>query len=211
MKSHAPPAVRCRACIRTCNLQSLQQQRARILSVLTGLLQAVLPVRVAYPVQPSEHVRQLHAQPGGHHGGCTEAGPPPCLQQQLDDLCTWQTPSRERDKNLLPGHLHDMHGRAYLAAQMLCRTAQYCASARAGTTQHDAFTLVGGPQVTLMASPNAQVTIFFCRGCGRYLQPPRHWVKAELESRELLTFCVKRIRGLGKVGDVGDSNAGDGE
>lgn len=44
-----------------------------------------------------------------------------------------------------------------------------------------------------------QVTIFFCRGCGRYLQPPRHWVKAELESRELLTFCVKRIRGLSKV------------
>lgn len=45
----------------------------------------------------------------------------------------------------------------------------------------------------------AQVTIFFCRGCGRYLQPPRHWVKADLESRELLTFCVKRIRGLSKV------------
>ena len=44
-----------------------------------------------------------------------------------------------------------------------------------------------------------QVTIFFCRGCGRYLQPPRHWVRAELESRELLTFCIKRIRGLGKV------------
>ena len=43
------------------------------------------------------------------------------------------------------------------------------------------------------------MTIFYCRGCGRYLQPPRHWVKAELESRELLTFCVKRIRGLGKV------------
>jgi NMD protein affecting ribosome stability and mRNA decay len=51
------------------------------------------------------------------------------------------------------------------------------------------------------ASPycHLQVTIFFCRGCGRYLQPPRHWVRAELESRELLTFCIKRIRGLGKV------------
>lgn len=47
-----------------------------------------------------------------------------------------------------------------------------------------------------------QVTIFFCRGCGRYLQPPRHWVKADLESRELLTFCIKRIRGLGKVGST---------
>ncbi len=125
----------------------------------------------------------------------------------------WQKPSRERDKKVAcPNMPPDMHGCASLAAQMLCRTVQYCTCARAGTTQHDALTLVGGTQVTLMVSPNAQVTIFFCRGCGRYLQPPRHWVKAELESRELLTFCVKRIRGLGKVGDVvGDSDTGDGE
>lgn len=54
-------------------------------------------------------------------------------------------------------------------------------------------------QVDITEAVQKQVTIFFCRGCGRYLQPPRHWVKAELESRELLTFCVKRIRGLGKL------------
>ncbi len=36
--------------------------------------------------------------------------------------------------------------------------------------------------------------------CGRYLQPPKHWVRAELESKELLTFCVKRVKGLAKVG-----------
>ena len=55
-----------------------------------------------------------------------------------------------------------------------------------------------------------QVTIFFCRGCGRYLQPPRHWVRAELESRELLTFCIKRIRGLGKVTSASTSSQADG-
>ena len=44
-----------------------------------------------------------------------------------------------------------------------------------------------------------QVTILWCKGCGRYLQPPKHWVRAELESKELLTFCIKRIKGLGKV------------
>ena len=44
-----------------------------------------------------------------------------------------------------------------------------------------------------------QVTILWCKGCNRYLQPPKHWVRAELESKELLTFCIKRIKGLGKV------------
>jgi hypothetical protein len=42
----------------------------------------------------------------------------------------------------------------------------------------------------------SQVTILWCKECGRYLQPPKHWVRAEPESKELLTFCTKRIRGL---------------
>ena len=33
----------------------------------------------------------------------------------------------------------------------------------------------------------------------RYLQPPKHWIRADLESKELLTFCIKRIKGLNKV------------
>lgn len=33
----------------------------------------------------------------------------------------------------------------------------------------------------------------------RYLNPPTSWIKAELESRELLSFCVKRLKGLNKV------------
>lgn len=32
-----------------------------------------------------------------------------------------------------------------------------------------------------------------------YLSPPNAWVTCELESRELLTFCIKRIKGLNKV------------
>lgn len=39
----------------------------------------------------------------------------------------------------------------------------------------------------------------FCRGCERYLQPPNQWVKATLESRELLSVCLKKLRGLAKV------------
>ncbi|KAI0566800.1 Ribosomal export protein Nmd3 [Gracilaria domingensis] len=42
-------------------------------------------------------------------------------------------------------------------------------------------------------------SIYYCKGCARYLQPPKHWVAAELESKELLTLCIKRLKGLNKV------------
>mmetsp|Transcript_39363 Transcript_39363/g.63447 ORF Transcript_39363/g.63447 Transcript_39363/m.63447 type:complete len:573 (+) Transcript_39363:2-1720(+) len=38
-----------------------------------------------------------------------------------------------------------------------------------------------------------------CRGCGRYLDPPNHWVVCGLETKELLAICLKRIKGLSKV------------
>jgi nonsense-mediated mRNA decay protein 3 len=54
-------------------------------------------------------------------------------------------------------------------------------------------------QVDITEGIQKHVTITYCKNCGRYLQPPRHWMSAELESKELLTFCIKRIRGLQKV------------
>ncbi|KAH9635683.1 hypothetical protein HF086_003407 [Spodoptera exigua] len=44
-----------------------------------------------------------------------------------------------------------------------------------------------------------QATLFFCRGCERYLQPPAEWVVAALESRELLALCLKKLKGLNRV------------
>ncbi|XP_052764835.1 60S ribosomal export protein NMD3-like [Mya arenaria] len=44
-----------------------------------------------------------------------------------------------------------------------------------------------------------QAVLYFCRKCERYLQPPEHWVVASLESRELLSICLKRLKGLNKV------------
>ena len=35
----------------------------------------------------------------------------------------------------------------------------------------------------------------FCKGCERYMQPPAAWIKAELESRELLTLLIKKLKG----------------
>ena len=39
--------------------------------------------------------------------------------------------------------------------------------------------------------------IHSCRGCKRWLGPP--WVKCELESRDLLYMCLKKIPGLNRV------------
>ena len=44
-----------------------------------------------------------------------------------------------------------------------------------------------------------QGTLYFCRGCERYLDPPGTWVAASLESKELLRLCLKKIKGLNKV------------
>ncbi len=41
-----------------------------------------------------------------------------------------------------------------------------------------------------------QITIFWCRNCGRYQRPP--WVDAPLESKEMLALCLKKIKGLNK-------------
>jgi len=42
-----------------------------------------------------------------------------------------------------------------------------------------------------------QAVLNFCRTCKRYLRPP--WVHAELESKDLLALCLRRVRGLNKV------------
>eukprot|EP01059_Diplonema_ambulator_P019484 TRINITY_DN3283_c0_g1_i1.p1 TRINITY_DN3283_c0_g1~~TRINITY_DN3283_c0_g1_i1.p1 ORF type:complete len:529 (+),score=201.92 TRINITY_DN3283_c0_g1_i1:170-1588(+) len=44
-----------------------------------------------------------------------------------------------------------------------------------------------------------ECTVTWCRACERYLQPPKYWTKCDLESKELLTLCLKKIKGLGKM------------
>lgn len=44
-----------------------------------------------------------------------------------------------------------------------------------------------------------QATLFFCRNCERYLNPPNDWISCTLESRELLQLCLKRMKGLKDV------------
>jgi len=54
-------------------------------------------------------------------------------------------------------------------------------------------------QVDISDGLPKQVHVQFCRNCLRYNQPPGAWVEAELESKELLAFCLKKITGLNKV------------
>ncbi|KAG7192986.1 ribosome-binding protein [Scheffersomyces spartinae] len=44
-----------------------------------------------------------------------------------------------------------------------------------------------------------EANLSFCRNCERFLQPPSQWIKAELESRELLALCLRKLKGLNKV------------
>jgi len=54
-------------------------------------------------------------------------------------------------------------------------------------------------QVDITEGIPKQAVVYFCKSCERYLQPPSAWVVAALESAELLSVCLKRIKGLAKV------------
>lgn len=44
-----------------------------------------------------------------------------------------------------------------------------------------------------------QAVVYFCKSCERYQQDQGKWIKAELESNDLLTLCLKKLKGLNKV------------
>lgn len=54
-------------------------------------------------------------------------------------------------------------------------------------------------QIDITEGIPKQATLHFCRGCERYLQPPAEWVHCALESRELLSLCLKKLKGLNHV------------
>uniref|UniRef100_A0A7S1TKE8 60S ribosomal export protein NMD3 n=1 Tax=Erythrolobus australicus TaxID=1077150 RepID=A0A7S1TKE8_9RHOD len=54
-------------------------------------------------------------------------------------------------------------------------------------------------QVDITEGIPKQSVVYFCRQCERYHVPPRNWVYATLESKELLALLIKKLRGLNKV------------
>lgn len=54
-------------------------------------------------------------------------------------------------------------------------------------------------QVDITEGIPKQCVIYFCRKCERYLQPPATWIAAQLESKELLSICLKKLKELNRV------------
>lgn len=52
-------------------------------------------------------------------------------------------------------------------------------------------------QIDISEGIPKQLVMQHCRDCDRYNKPP--WTKCELESPELLTLCLKQIKGLKRV------------
>ncbi|OMO56275.1 Nonsense-mediated mRNA decay NMD3 family protein [Corchorus olitorius] len=48
-------------------------------------------------------------------------------------------------------------------------------------------------EVDITQGLRKHVIIKYCPECGSYLEPPRTWIKAQLESKELLIFCLHRL------------------
>lgn len=54
-------------------------------------------------------------------------------------------------------------------------------------------------QVDITEGIPKQVSVQWCRGCGRYFEPPQRWLGLNPESKELLMFCLRRLPQLNKV------------
>lgn len=76
--------------------------------------------------------------------------------------------------------------------------------------------------VDITESLEKDYIMIYCPECERYLQPPQYWSRADLESRELMTICLKRIKGLNNAsknrnegstiaGLIGGAGAGSGK
>ena len=52
-------------------------------------------------------------------------------------------------------------------------------------------------EIDITSSLRTTLTIHSCRGCGRFLCPP--WQNVALESKELMSACLRKIPGLSKL------------
>ena len=52
-------------------------------------------------------------------------------------------------------------------------------------------------RVDITSDIGTEVSMYQCQRCNKYLAPP--WIEADLESRELMAVCLKKIPGLKHV------------
>ncbi|KAH3686644.1 hypothetical protein WICPIJ_002394 [Wickerhamomyces pijperi] len=96
----------------------------------------------------------------------------------------------------LEPHHHDHHHQNQVAATVLCCNCGVPMDGSTGLVMcYDCIKLT----VDITEGIPREANVSFCRNCERFLQPPGQWIRAELESRELLALCLRRLRGLNKV------------
>ncbi len=54
-------------------------------------------------------------------------------------------------------------------------------------------------QQTVTFCPKCERSVLFVAWLWRFLNPPSQWIPAALESPELLSLCLKRVKGFGKT------------
>lgn len=65
--------------------------------------------------------------------------------------------------------------------------------------QRGVLTLAPGRRIDITEGIPKEASINWCKGCSRYLAPPTQWVICDMESRELLAICLRKLKGLSKV------------
>ena len=100
------------------------------------------------------------------------------------------------DYTSIDPHHHDDHGANSQVATLLCCSCGVPIDGSGGMVMcYDCIKMT----VDITDGIPRESNISFCRNCERFLQPPQQWVRAELESRELLAICLRRLKGLTKV------------
>jgi len=126
-------------------------------------------------------------------------------------LCFWQKVEQELQYNYLHQVAMDQHNHIHyqnqnemmqqqqqqqMGATVLCCNCGTPIDGSAGLVMcYDCIKLT----VDITEGIPREANISFCRNCERFLQPPTTWIKADLESRELLAICLRRLKGLSKV------------
>ena len=95
---------------------------------------------------------------------------------------------------LLPNHFATHHHRPPLAPVYWLPQLMHTRAA-AGKCPPCIAVSAGDAAAFLPATAEVQC----CRDCGRYCQPPQKWVYCDWESKQLLTLCLKRLRGLSRL------------
>lgn len=126
-------------------------------------------------------------------------------------MCFWQKVEQELQYNYLHQVAMDQHNHIHyqnqnemmqqqqqqqMGATVLCCNCGTPIDGSAGLVMcYDCIKLT----VDITEGIPREANISFCRNCERFLQPPTTWIKADLESRELLAICLRRLKGLSKV------------